>query len=389
MSLLDWLFKKKQKKEREQFQVEEPAVTVNLKDEKSVQDYVLNLCEQMIEVSKEMEDVRQEYKQVSAHLNDIQLVESLEGEQKALLLDVANNVSKLLNSRNGYLNAEQKISDEIFRQMQEHEDEIPRIVRRLMDNEKDLDTIKRDLNRLAAEKVELSILRQERQEEVKRLKSLSIVTFVIFGLTALLIAVLSYVMEWGSLPIIIVAFLATLAASYIVIRTQDCNKDIQKCDINQNYAITLENRVKIKFVNMKNAVNYTCERFHVANSRELTYNYEQFIEICKEREKLKQVNEDLEYFSKRLVRILKGLNLYDAKIWMNYANAIIDPREMVEIKHELFVRRQNLRNQIDYNLKAIQKMRDDVELYYGHLGSKAPQVRDIIKKVEELNQGLL
>ena len=208
------------------------------------------------------------------------------------------------------------------------------------------------------------------------------------GGIAILVAVLSTELNWNLLPICIVALFATLAASYVILRMQECNKEIKQSEVNQNYIISLENRIKIKYVNAKNAVDYTYNRFHVTSSKELTFNYEQYIEICKERERFKQVNEDLEYFKNRLVRILRGLNLYDARIWLNYANAIIDPKEMVELKHELFSRRQFLRGRIDYNLAAIQDMRVDVDLYVDRLGDKAIQVRAIVNKVDELNKGL-
>lgn len=342
----------------------------------------------MIEISHEMEDVRKEYEQVTAYFNDISIVEGLEGEQKNLLVDVATNVSKLNKALNDYLNAEHKISDETFNQMDELEAEIPDIIKRLKSNETYLDAIKRDMNRLAGEKVEWSVLRSDRTEEQKRLRSLSYTLMYLCGGTAAVVAVLSIMLQWNFLPIIIVAFIATLIGSYIILRTQDCAREIRKCDLNLNRAIFLENRVKLKYVNIKNAVDYTCERFHVNNSLELTYNYEQYIEASKEREKFKQANEDLEYFNGRLVRLLHSLNLYDAKVWLNYANAIVDPREMVEVKHDLFSRRQKLRSRIEYNLNAIDDMKAEVEKYIDKMGSKAEQVRTIMAKVEELNRGI-
>lgn len=389
MSLFKRLFgRKKRNIEREQL-IEEEIAPVELKNQQDSESYVYNLCEQMIDVSREMEDIRQEYKKVSSYLADIQVVEGLEGEQKAQLVDVATNLSKLIKARNDYINAEQKISDETFNLMQENEAEIPKLVRRLMDNEKDLDTINRDLKRLAAEKVEWSVLREDCQEEQESLKRLSKLTFGVFGISAVIIAVLSVSLEWGTLPIFIVAFLATLVAAYIVIRMQECAKDIRKCDVNQNHAIALENRIKLKYVNIKNAVDYTCNRFKVKNSRELTYNYEQYNEICREREKFEQINTDMEYFNNRLIRIMRNLNLYDPKIWVNYANAIVNPRDMVELKHTYFSRRQELRNQIDYNLRAIQDMKDEIELYCSFMGDKSEKIRAIMAKVDELNKGLL
>ncbi|MBQ6843887.1 MAG: hypothetical protein IJO60_04515 [Agathobacter sp.] len=388
MALFDWLFKRKKKQQPNIEELQEEEIKpVELKDTASIRNYVISICEQMIDISKEMDEVRREYDQVTAYLNDIQIVEGLGGEQKAQLIEISTQVSKLVNTRNDYLNAGKKISDETFNLMQELESEVPAIIRRLKDNEAYLDTIKRDLNRLAAEKIECSVLRHERQEELENLRKISKVLLIVFGILAILVAGISIVMEWEALPMFILAFMATLAATYILIRMQECTKDIKQCDVNQNYAIALENRVKIRYVNTKNAVDYTCNRFRVNNSRELTYNYEQYQEVCKEREKLKNVNEDLDYFNNRLVRILRGLHLYDAKIWLNYANAVIDPKEMVELKHEYFTRRQSLRNRIEYNLNAIADMRVEVDKYIEKMGDKSEQVRAILQKVEELNKG--
>ncbi len=389
MSFLDWLFKRKKKTQSNIEVKEENIKPVELKEPTAIKNYVIDICEQMIDISKEMDEVRREYDQVTSYLNDIQIVEGLEGEPKAQLVDISTQVSKLMVARNEYMNAEKKISDEVFYQMEELERELPSIIRRLMDNEKYLDTIKRDLNRLAAEKIEWSVLRHERLEEQKHLRKMSKIFIGVFGVVGIFLAGFLLIMQWPMLPLYIVAFLASLAAAYIVVRMQECTKDIKKCDVNQNHVIALENRVKIRYVNTKNAVDYTCQRFHVKNSRELTYNYEQYQEVCKEREKFKNINEDLEYFNNRLVRILRGLNLYDAKIWLNYANAVIDPREMVELKHGYFTRRQSLRNRIEYNLNAIADMRKEVDKYVDKMGDKSEQVRTILMKVEEINKGYM
>lgn len=383
--------KKKRTIHREYMEISEDSYygTVDsIEDPLSIKNHVVHICEQMIDISREIDDVRQEYDQVTAYLNDIQIVEGLEGEQRKQLEDVATHISKLIKARNDYLNAEHKISDETFNQMEEMEAEIPNVIRRLKVNEADLETVKHDLNYLAAEKVEWSVVRQEREEEIALLRKHSGIIMLAFGGLAILTAILSIMMEWGMLPVFIVALMATLLAAYVILRMQECKKDIKQSDVNQNYIISLENRIKIKYVNAKNAVDYTCNRYHVKNSKELIFNYEQYIDICKERERFKQTNEELEYYKTRLVRILRGINLYDAKIWLNYANAIVNKNEMVELKHEYFTRRQFLRSQINYNLAAIADLRVDVDLYVDKLGEKAVQVRAIVDKVDEINKGL-
>lgn len=383
--------KKKRTIHREYMEIPEDSYygTVDsIEDPLSIKNHVVHICEQMIDISREIDDVRQEYDQITAYLNDIQIVEGLEGEQRKQLEDVATHISKLIKARNDYLNAEHKISDETFNQMEEMEAEIPNVIRRLKVNEADLETVKHDLNYLAAEKVEWSVVRQERKEEIALLRKHSGIIMLAFGGLAILTSILSIMMEWGMLPVFIVALMATLLAAYVIFRMQECKKDIKQSDVNQNYIISLENRIKIKYVNAKNAVDYTCNRYHVKNSKELIFNYEQYIDICKERERFKQTNEELEYYKTRLVRILRGINLYDAKIWLNYANAIVNKDEMVELKHEYFTRRQFLRSQINYNLAAIADLRVDVDLYVDKLGEKAVQVRAIVDKVDEINKGL-
>ena len=382
--------KKRRKMERESLRMktEQLVNEESLSDPITIKNHVIHLCEQMIDISRELDDVRHEYDKVTSYLKDIQVVEGIGGDLRKQLEEVATHMTKLVNVRNDLLNAEHKISDEVFNQMEEKEAEIPDVIRRLKMNEAELETIKHDLNILAGQKVEWSIVRQEREEELEQLRRLSFVLLFCFGGVAIIVVLLSMTLKWDMLPVFMVALLATLAAAYVILRMQECNKDIKKSEVNQNYIISLENRIKIKYVNAKNAVDYTCNRFHVKNSKELTFNYEQYIEICKEREKFKQTNEDLEYYKNRLVRILQSVNLYDAKIWLNYANAIVNKTEMVELKHELFSRRQFLRGRIDYNLNAISEMRADVDLYVDKLGNKAGQVRAIVNKVDELNRGL-
>lgn len=382
--------KKRRKMERESLRMKTEHLVneESLSDPVTIKNHVIHLCEQMIDISRELDDVRHEYDKVTNYLKDIQMVEGLGGDLRKQLEEVATHMTKLVNVRNDLLNAEHKISDEVFNQMEEKEAEIPDVIRRLKMNEAELETIKHDLNILAGQKVEWSIVSQEREEELEQLRRLSFVLLFCFGGVAIIVVLLSMTLKWDMLPVFFVALLATLAAAYVILRMQECNKDIKKSEVNQNYIISLENRIKIKYVNAKNAVDYTCNRFHVKNSKELTFNYEQYIEICKEREKFKQTNEDLEYYKNRLVRILQSVNLYDAKIWLNYANAIMNKNEMVELKHELFSRRQFLRGRIDYNLNAISEMRADVDLYVDKLGNKAGQVRAIVNKVDELNRGL-
>ncbi len=142
--------------------------------------------------------------------------------------------------------------------------------------------------------------------------------------------------------------------------------------------------MKIKYVNIKNAVDYSCQKYHVKNSRDLTYVYEQYQAAVIEREKFQRTSEDLEYNSEKMLSILKKHNLYDAKVWLNYANAIVNEKDMVELKHNLIVRRQKLRNRMEYNIGVITQLRATILLHRSELGDKAGEVSRLLNKIAQL-----
>lgn len=346
---------------------------------------VIESCEQIIDVTREFEDARKEYALVTEYLKDIETIGSLPKDESKALKEAAKNIFTLNQARNDYMKTENKISDSQFAQMQELEDDLPGIIRRLKDNEEYLDTVNRDLRNLGAEKAELEIEKEECQSKQKHLKVIAILLIVLFAAIIVLCALMRVLMEKDtSLIMMAVSFVIVLLGTYVFLRYQKCQKEIERCMLNKNHAILLENRVKIKYVNIKNAVDYSCKKYHVKNSRDLTYVYEQYQAAVIEREKFQRTSEDLEYNSEKMLSILKKHNLYDAKVWLNYANAIVNEKDMVELKHNLIVRRQKLRNRMEYNIGVITQLRATILLHRSELGDKAGEVSRLLNKIAQL-----
>ena len=184
MSFLDW-FKRKKKKDTEKEEVSVESVILH--DTASIRNHVITLCEQMMELLQSIDEIKRDYEIVTAYLNDIQVVEGVMGEQKSQILDTAMNISKLTATRNQYLNTEQKISDEVFQQMQEEEAQMPKIIKRLKENETILDGIKRDMSRLSAEKLEWNVRKDEAEEKQETIRSIAKIMFCVEGIMAILI----------------------------------------------------------------------------------------------------------------------------------------------------------------------------------------------------------
>ena len=284
-------------------QTENIVEELNLSDEAQAKRYVIDLCEQMIAASKELDDVRSEYNLVTAYLTDIQIIEELTDAEKAPIVECAMHVAKLDKDRNEFLKTQRRLSETQFAQMQEEEDELPGIIRRLKENERYMDAVKKDLTYLEGQKLQWAILRNEAVHSQKLLRKASQYLFVTFASIFVLFLVGAWYFKFdSSLPLTIAAFVAVLAGGYVLVRYQDCTRDIRRSDVNRNHANSLENHVKIKYVNIKNAVDYTCEKYHARNSQELEYVFEQYQDEAREKEKFRKTSDDLDYYSKSLIQ---------------------------------------------------------------------------------------
>ncbi len=388
------LFKRKKKKQQEmEVDLQESMQSaiegiseVDLNDGNKVQHYILDRCQQIIEAARELEEEKAEYKIVTEYLNDIQTIEELPETAMAEIQGAAENVNKLDRLRDEYKNSEKRISDVQFAQMQQEEDRIPDAILRLQTNETYQNTVKRDMNYLEGEKAEWYYNKLELVKQQKLLKTLS---FVLFGTVIMIMAALMVAQFVLYLDVtyvwMAVFFVSALAAVGIFVKMSSNQKEISRSEINMNHAIVLLNKVKFKYVNVTNAVDYAREKFHVNNSYELNYLWEQYLNEVKEREKFQQTNDDLEYFSGKLVRLLKKYRLYDARVWMHQASALVDKKEMVEVKHNLIVRRQKLRSRIEYNTQAIRAHRAEVDRLLKRKNIYTPEIRQIIDSIDSMN----
>ena len=386
-------FFRRRKKEKKDIALVLSAVTEDVlgekerKDTKKVHHYVLGHCEQIIQTAKALEEEKQEYRTLTSYLTDVQTLENLSEKESQELRDTANSIVTLTQSREDYLHSAKKLTETQFAQMQRDEDILADAIKTLQTNEAYQAAVKRDMNYLEGEKVEWTYYQQELQDEQKILR---IVSYVAFGLFALLLGALMimlFIMDMDVLILFaVLLFVAAVLGSFLLLRMQNNAREIKRASGNRNHAINLLNKTKIKYVHSTNAVDYACEKYHVHNSYELTYLWEQYMEAVREREKYQRNSEDLEYFTGKLLRMLRKYNLYDVQIWQNQLHALIDKREMVEIKHGLLERRQKVRSQMEYDLDVVDEQREEIENLMKEFHEEIPEVREILNSVERLIQ---
>lgn len=385
------LFRRRRKKEKKSIddileQVSEDLLSPeDMQDDRKVHHYVLNHCELLIDTAKELEEQKSEYRVVTSYLKDIQMIEEMPEKETGILRDAASNIVALNESRDSYLQTTKKINDLQYAQMEQDEEEVIRAIQTLQSNEMYQAAVKRDMQYLEGEKTEWIYYRQELLNEQKLMRRLAYILFGVFLMLMSVILVLrmGFFMDVTYLFILLVAS-GALGGASIFVRMQNNRVDIKKAEANTNRAIILLNKAKIKYVNSTNAIDYTCEKYHVKNSYELNYIWEQYMEAKREKEKFERASDDLDYFNGRLVHLLKQFQLYDAKVWVSQPQAIVDKREMVEIKHNLLERRKKLRGRIEYNMDVVLEQKEEIEKLMKEVGADIPEVKEIIASVNKL-----
>lgn len=335
---------KKQKKEDSVFRLTEEQST------EARDAYLENLCSLLAEAETHNLEIRKEYEVVTAYLADIQRIDMLPKSEQGKLKDCARVLLNLDAERRKTQRIPAKITVAQRNAMEPYEKTMPEEIRKLEDYERYQQIINSDLRQLEAEKAALEYEREDALDRSSLEQKLLIAVGAFCGSVALLLLVLQETLKKQvQLPFLFVIAAGILAAGSLFLLRHRHIYELRVAEKKMNRVIFLLNKVKIKYVNCTGVLEYSYEKFHVSNGKELHYNWQEYLRLKEEERKVRKTGELLDFYQSELVRLLKEHGVQDAGIWVYQCEAILEEKEMVEVRHRLNVRRQKLRQQIDYN----------------------------------------
>ena len=314
--------------------------------------FVRNNCEAIAENERQIAEAKKEYEKVTSYLTDIQHIDMAREDEYREIKDICKSILTLTQERSKYKNRNLTISDAQMRKFEPFEDELVDEIKKMYNAQAYQDAIEGDIKNLKKEKDSLYSQRKEIIAKQNALKGMTkVLAVLIISLIVLLIVIYYATKTDMTLPYLGVVALAGVSAAMLVFESSKNRRDIILVERKINKAITLLNKVKIKYINNINVLDYNCNKFGVKNAKDFE---EKWNEYCKMREYEKKFRENTEMLNannENLVIMLKELGVKDADIWISRCEAIVDSREMVEIRHQLNQRRQMLRERIENNEK--------------------------------------
>ncbi len=386
MSLFSKLFKwrKQHKKKRAESLIDdasmldealkgyEPSVDQeafeNLFDDEQREKYVRTLLDQMSEASKQMDELSCEYNLVTGYLTDMEEIEALPDKERNAITDYAKRIHRLESEKDSFQDKPCYLAEEEYRRVEKMEKVIQEGIRKISEAEEYRHVIKRDLKKLEMERNAYEYRKQELYTEQQNLKGIGIIGFVSLIICIALLFVMQFALQLdATIGYLLVACAAMIFLTVVYVKNIDMKKEHINVGKAINKLILLQNRVKIKYVNNTNLLDYLYLKYETASAKALSNLWENYLLEKEEHKKFEQTMADLDYYKKELLSVLQRIRIRDPYIWLHQSEALFNHNEMVEIRHGLITRRQQLRKQMEYNkgiaTTAQQKLKDLVTAY--------------------------
>ena len=354
-------------------------------DPRKIEHYILDSCEQIITLTKEVEGEKKQLSVINSYIADVEKIEALPPKDRREIADTASKVTELTKSRDTYQKKDKKVTDSVFALMQQYDDTMPSEIVRMQNNESYQEKVKRDMAVLEGERGEARYDIDESRQSEKYLGRFSILALVVFATIFFVLMVLKTQTDMVITTYMLFYLLAGGAAGlFIFLRQSSLRKERRKRIREMNQITGLLNSVRVKYATVTRALESEKQRFEVGSSYELNYKWEAYLTAVREQEQYMADNEDLEYFSGKLLRLLSPLKLYDRKVWLSQPAALVKDSDLENVKQELLARKEKVTSEIKEDTQSVKSERDEINRLMREPDYYVPEIMEIIRSVDKL-----
>lgn len=387
MGFFRWLFGKQKKDEKDAQEEWEKQVCrrdqINVHDETERTRYLTGCMEQLGEAEKELKLLTGEYSLVTSYLKDMEEIESLPPEQAEEVRMVAGKMLTLEKERQRYQDKEDRMPDSDYRRMRAQEQETEEGIAKLKEAEQYQKLVKQDLAKLDGERHAYGYRKGELRTMLVNLRGMALICLGALAFCILMLLVLQFGFSMDTaVGYYISVGAAAVAITVLYLKYTDAERELLRVEKTQNRLIQLQNTVKIRYINNSNLLDYLYLKYEVDSAEKLKQLWKLYQAEKEERRQYAEAEANYDYNRKQLSALLSRYRVQDPDRFVLRPAALVDTREMIELRHELIVRRQTLRKQMEYN----QELADTAQKEIRELAAQYPQyvgeIRDLLEKAE-------
>lgn len=357
---------------------------VNFKDKEQRINYVRSCLEQIAEATRETKLLTGEYSQVTSYLTDMEEIEALPEDERSELDGIARRLVSCEHEKVKYKNKKNRMDDADYYRLRKQEDELQKEIEKLKECESYAAKIKQDLQRLDRERHAYEYRRSDLEVTLVNLRGMALIFLTAFTICIIMLMILQFVLEMNTQMGYILAVAAVAVAITVVwMKYVDSDKELSRVENGINKLILLQNKVKVRYVNNKNLQDYLYMKYSAKSAAELEKLWIQYQQEKEERKEYAEAEAKTEYYQKQLVGKMSNYRVVSPERWVGQPEALIDKREMVEIRHGLIVRRQALRKQLEYNSNVAETARKEIMDVVGKYPAYAAEIMEMVEGYEK------
>ncbi|MBP3297445.1 MAG: hypothetical protein J6M27_12775 [Lachnospiraceae bacterium] len=345
--------------------------------------YVLENMGQMAEAAEKMEQCQGEYNAVTDLLTDMEEIEALPKDVRVVIMELAQTIENLEKERRQVYMDSGRLSEARIKLLERYEDEVPNGIKKIREAEDYRKLVKMDMRKMEAERNSCRYQMREAVGIVANSRGIAMICAGAMILAIILLVILQIVYRMDvTLGYLLIGGAGALTLTVLFVRYQDALRDIRRLEKVRDKTISLQNTVKIRYINNTNLLSYLYMKYGVDSAAELEADWETYMDEINARAKDEKLKEDLEYYYNKLTKMLKDMNIRDPEIWTRQTKALIDPREMVEVRHALIGRRQKLRERLEYNREIAEKAQKKIKDLATAYPQYSQEIAGIVKRYE-------
>jgi len=386
MGLFKWLFGRKKKVEEnpdwEHIEYQREGVDFHREEDRS--RYITDCLEQMAEGAKELDLLSGEYSLVTAYLTDMEEIESLPVQEREEINVDARKLVNLDRERRDYLDKKGRMDDGLFYSLKSKENELEEGITKIKEAEEYAQLIKQDLQRLDGERHAYSYRKSELYGMLANFKGMAVIFITALIICVGLLAVLQFAFKMETQVGYFIAVVSgSIAIAVMCVKFMDAQRELQRVEKAINRLVQLQNKVKIRYVNNTNLLDYLYVKYQVESGKKLEKLYKQYLSEKEERRQYQEAEAKREFYIKSLLAKLERYRVRYPERLMGRVEAFLSKDEMVECRHELIVRRQALRKQMEYNNQVIARARDEIMDVAKSYPKYATEILEMVERFEK------
>lgn len=345
---------------------------------------VERICEQMVICSQRIDSAKKEYEAVNSYINDITTIEGLEEPIKGNVEYYARRIITLREDKKSMKQHSTKIPESKYIYMQRHEDEIKDILKEMYDDEQECQRLKTDMHHIEGEKIALKYEKKDAAGKLKLIRNMAKLGLATVAIIIVMLIIAQAVTgEDYVIGMYAVVIAALVMAAGVIVGNQKFTVELRMAEKKLNKAVGLMNKYKLLYVNVRSRLDYQYESNNVKSSYELNDLWRMYLNAKKEHEAFNLNSDNTFKAVEGLISELDKVKLYDSSVWPSQVDAIVDQKEMTEIRHTLNVRRQKLRESIVFNTNTIENSKIRIQKLIDNNPAMAKEILAILDKYEQ------